>query len=44
MKTVSVVRAAARWIERLLEVRLRMDAVAGLAPVERDVDKVRTYG
>jgi len=29
-KTVNVVRAAARWIERLLEVRLPMDVVAGL--------------
>ncbi len=30
MKTVNVVRAAARWIERLLEVRLPVDVVAGL--------------
>jgi hypothetical protein len=30
MKTVDVVRTAARWVERLLEVRLRMDVVAGL--------------
>jgi hypothetical protein len=30
MKTVNVVCAVARWVERLLEVRLRMDMVAGL--------------
>ena len=29
-KTIDVVRTAARWVERLLEVRLPMDVVAGL--------------
>jgi hypothetical protein len=30
MKTVNVVFAVARWVDRLLEVRLRMDIVSGL--------------
>jgi hypothetical protein len=30
MKTIEVVRTAAHWVERLLEVRLPVDVVAGL--------------
>ena len=30
MKTISALRAFARWIQRVLEVRLPMDALYGL--------------
>lgn len=30
MKIIKALRSAARWIESVLEVRLRMDIVAGL--------------
>ncbi len=29
-KTIDVIRAVARWVERLLEVRLPMGIIAGL--------------
>jgi len=35
MKTIVAIRVAAQWIQRLLDVRLPVDVVAGLNRAER---------